>query len=81
LATANFRQKADTFSKMHPNPETSSVLPLSNYLGKVPDPNKDFYDRRTIVDHDPFKSEVDPRKSEPEPLRNLKRFPKGIMNE
>lgn len=65
---------------MCPSADKSSILPLSNYIGKYPDPDKDIYDRRTIVEHDPFSFNVQTEKDEPEAIRNLKRFPKGVMN-
>jgi hypothetical protein len=65
---------------MHPSADKSSVLPLSNYIGKYPDPDKDIYDRRIILEHDPFSSNAHSHKDEPEALRNLKRFPKGVIN-
>ena len=70
-----------SFNQLHPDAGKSSVKPLSNYIGKTPDPERDIFDRRTDVDHDPFKAPIDDGRDEPEALRNLKRFPRSIINQ
>jgi hypothetical protein len=48
LATADYKKKTDTFSKMNPHTKSAGVLPQAHYFGKDIAEGKDPYDRRVV---------------------------------
>jgi len=81
LATSKYDEKTSVFSKVHASSAAkSNVLPLTNYYGKKPDPNKDPYDRRVTQQlNDIDFSEDD--EDDFEDVKNIKRQPKTVLTE
>lgn len=60
--------------------DKSNIIPMANYFGKKPDPEKDPYDRRItqqLNDIDFSEDEED----DFEDIRNIKRMPRTVLNE
>ena len=60
--------------------EKSNILPMSNYFGRKPDPNKDPYDRRQVQQLNDISLEED-SEDDFEDVKNVKRQPRTVLTE
>lgn len=58
----------------------SNILPMSNYFGKVPDPQKDRFDRRVTKQLSDIDFETD-SEDDFEDIRSIKRQPRTVLTE
>ena len=79
MATADYKLKTETFSKMNPHTKSAAVLPQKTYFGKELEEGKDRFDRRVVPTLEDL--EYSEESDDPEELINLKRFQNTIMTE
>lgn len=79
--TCRYDERVDVFNKINEKMEESSnVLPMSNYFGKKPDPNKDPFDRRVTQQLNDISFEED-SEDDFEDIRSIKRQSRTVLTE
>lgn len=81
VATSKYDERTRVFNRVHSKmDERSNILPQDNFFGKVPDPNKDPFDRRTVPQLNDISFEDD-SEDDFEDVKNIKRQPRTVLTE
>lgn len=82
LSTSKYHERAQIFESMNEKAKNhSSILPLKNYFGQMPDPLKDPYDRRRVKQLNDISFEESEGEEEFEDTKHLKRLPQSVLTE
>ena len=81
LASSKYKEKTEVLEKVYKKYELkSSILPLSNYYGPKPDPDKDPFNRRKVEQLNDIQF-TDDSEDDFEDVRDIKRQRKTILTE
>lgn len=81
LSTSKYDEKTKLFKEVNANiEERSNLLPMTQFFGKRPNPEKDKYDRREVQQLNDISFEED-SEDDFEDVRNIKRQPRTVLTE